>query len=561
MSTSPAIDPVTGERIPAAGVAVQIDPNTGERVTASSTQDKTSTKPSIQPGNFLTSGTPFATLKANFADETRPLTDQEKQSMTPMQKLSQGFGRGALNSLLTPVLHMGDTLMGMGSAIAHSSPYDPQNPFLQLGQSTVQDYQDNGAANATGNVLGQGAGSFIGGELGGAALRGAANVASPVIRGVGRAAQFMAATPDAQSMAATRALVPGTPGDLLTRALKPSVKYGADSAGLFNSTMEPIVAQGPVGGVSDFAANADAARDAAYGKHSQVLAPYMKGSPDMFGTAPRPSSIPGAPLADAQMRSIPLMDRVEQPPQFQPGNPGRMRTVTVPAGEGSTMTMGGVVGVTPDAWNGGIVNRTANIADNYRTNFTAPELDQVREDANGKLNSFYNKAGGDRAAALSNPETARVKAVGDTAREQLYPFLEQNAGLDPGTIAANQQMYGKLSNVGDIANNRDAIFARQDPISLAEKLATGKGGITSRALDFVGQKLLKSTTDSDALARSAVDRFQNPDGTPLPSRPNPFARAVSGAGSLAPGAANLLSNVPVNPFWYSPNVFAQKNKP
>jgi hypothetical protein len=43
---------------------------------------------------------------------------------------------------------------------------------------------------------------------------------------------------------------------------------------------------------------------------------------------------------------------------------------------------------------------------------TVPMLDDVRQDANAKLNAFYGKAAGDRNAALSNPETARVKAVG-----------------------------------------------------------------------------------------------------------------------------------------------------
>ena len=367
----------------------------------------------------------------------------------------------------------------------------------------------------------------------------AVEAVGPVLRGTGKAMQFAAATPEAQSLATTRAIVPGSPGDLLTRALKPGVKYGADPASMFNSTIGPITQQAPINGVSTFAQAADAARDAAYQQHNSVIAPYKAVPNGMSGPAPRPSSIPGVPIADAQMASIPYLDKLEDPARYNPGTPRRTPTVTVPGGDRSPMTMGMNAGARPGSWDGGIVNRTAETAANYRRPFSVPELDQLREDANAKLNAFYGKAGGDQAAALSNPETSRIKAVGDTTRQLLYPFIEQDQAIPAGTLADNQQLYGKLSDVGDIANKRDTVFARQDPVSLAEKVATGHpGGAVSRVLDFAGQRLLRNVTDSDALTRSAADRFLNPNGTKLVARPGILPNLISGTGSLFTGAPN-----------------------
>jgi hypothetical protein len=181
------------------------------------------------------------------------------------------------------------------------------------------------------------------------------------------------------------------------------------------------------------------------------------------------------------MRSVPLMDRIEQPAIPAPA---RFKTFEVPAGDGGTIRMGATVG---GDLQGGIMNKTAAVADNYRQPFSVPVLDQVRQDANAKLNAFYNKAAGDRNAALSNPETARVKAVGDSSRSLLYDQLAQDQGVTPANIGAGQQLYGQLSNVADIANKRDAVFFRHDPVSLAEKVATGHGGPVSRLTNYIAQ--------------------------------------------------------------------------
>lgn len=384
-------------------------------------------------------------------------------------------------------------------------------PIIGPALKTAQEQHDAGNdAGMAGTLAGTVAG-FAGPEAAGKAL-------SVAGKGIGAGLRVASADAPSLSLAATRALTTGTPGELLQSALKPGVKYGANVSSSLEKALPDVIAASPtLKGVSGFASAADAAKDASFEPYNDLIAPYrsLNGAQGPV----RPSAINGSPIADAQMRSIPAMDLIEKPAVFQEGNPGHMKIVSVPAGEGTKLTMGGVVGATPAELKGGIVNKTAAIADNYRRPLSVPALDDVRQDANGKLNAFYNKAGGDQAAALSNPETARVKAVGDSTRNILYPQLEKDAALPAGTVSDMQGKYGLLSDISDIANKREPVFARHDPVTLSQKIVSGHGNPLSMAWNYAVQKGLGNLTDSDALVNSAIDRFQNPDGTPLVARP------------------------------------------
>lgn len=358
-------------------------------------------------------------------------------------------------------------------------------------------------------------------------------------RGVGEALQFGVADPASRNLALTRMLTIGNPGELLQSALKPGVKYGAGVAQQLEQAIPAVTAANPnLQGVSGFAQAADAAREAAFQPYNNLLAPYRIPAPSdpltgeaLPGVAAgpfRPSAISGAPIADAQVASVPFMDTVD--------NPG---TPTWNSWRGAFDTKGGTMG------------RVSDTADNYRRDFSAPQLDALRSDANAKLNAFYNKQGGDQAAALSNPETARIKAVGDATRGQLYPFLEQNAGLQPGSIADMQQNYGNLVDVSDIANKREPIFARHDPVTLSQKIVSGHGNPASMAWNYFVQNKLGQLTDSDALVNSAIDRFNNPLDTPLIAKPGLAPKVVSAAGGAlraVPKRVPLLAN----PFFLAP---------
>jgi hypothetical protein len=301
------------------------------------------------------------------------------------------------------------------------------------------------------------------------------------VRGAGTLARLAGASGDSAKLAATRLLVPGDAGEVLQRALKPGVRYGAAVDETLAKTLPDAIKQnGKIGSVSDLGTALDAAREANAAEHSATMAPYS-------GPSARPLRINGNELMRAQEESVPKLA------EFEGALPNRLS-------------------VSPSS--------------PYNKWIPAAEADELRQGANQKLSGFYSDANGNQHGALANPETARVKAVGDNIREQLYPAVEADQNLVPGSISARQQQFGRLSDAADIANKREVVFGRHDPVSLAEKVASGShGGITSRVLDFAQQRLLKNLTDSDALVRSAVDRYHNPTGTPL--QVGPIANRLS----------------------------------
>jgi hypothetical protein len=362
------------------------------------------------------------------------------------------------------------------------------------------------------------------------APKGIAKVVGLGMRGAGLATRAASATPESLRLSGTRLLAKGTPGDLLQSALKPNARYGAGIANTLQESLPYALKADPgLQGVSGFARAADEAKNAQFGEYDNLIAPYRKLPAGTEGPV-RPGDIHGGPIARAQMLSIPPMDLIEDNPI-----PGRLRRFEVPDPEGGTLQMGA-----QEEPRGGIVQRTKQLGDKYNRPMSIPLMDAVREDANAKLNSFYNKAGGDQAAALSNPETARVKAVGDTSRQLLYPQLESDAGLPSGTVAKMQSTYGKLSDTADIANKREPIYARQDPVTLAQKVAAGHGGPIATAFNWAKEKALNNLTDSDALVNSAVDRYQNPAGTPLQPRSGLLPKATSHVGGGVEATGKLV---------------------
>lgn len=358
-------------------------------------------------------------------------------------------------------------------------------------------------------------------------------------QGAGKAAQLASADASSLKLYGTRTLVPGNPGELLQSALKPGVKYGAGAGQTLASSLPDVLGADPnLQGVSGFAKAADAAKDASYQPYNNLVSPYR---PPVGGVGPvRPGSINGNPIADAQNASIPAINRFESQKPNAPLIPVKSQSAAF-----------GASPMAPPA--GGIVHATEAKADLYRRPIPISQADSIREDANAKLSAFYGKAGGDQNAALSNPETSRVKAIGDTTRLQLYPKLESDAGLTPGSVAAMQQKYGILSDVADIANKREPVFARHDPISLSQKIIAGHGNPLSMAWNYGVQKGLKGITNSDALVNSAVDQFKNPAGTPLAARPGILPQAGMGAGNLLYGSGKAIASAPLalNPIFYS----------
>lgn len=510
------------------------------------------------------------------------------KSAPPQQGLVGSFSDASgLTSLGNAVAHPIDTVLGIPAAIKGVvsntvdnvkqgvSDYQKEGltdktrrdfgravPIVGPALATAQAQHDAGndagmVGTVAGTVAGL-AGPKILKEAGPSLAATTIKVAQGPLKGVsfvldkaGRAAEFTGATTQTQKLMASRFIVDGTPGELLQRALKPSVTHGADASKILQDTMPAVLKADPNAiTVGAYGQASEAARAAQGAQYDARIAPYRQpvGASEVANGLPtanavpvrgavgpyNPATIDGNAVANAQMRSIPVMQQIENPAT---PSPVRYKEFDIPAGEGGTMRMGAQVG---GDMHGGIVNKTAAVADNYRRPLSIPVADQVRQDSNATLNAFYNKAGGDRNAALSNPETARVKAVGDSVRQQLYERLAKDAGITPGDIEAEQQLYGKLVNTSDIANKRDAVFSRQDPISLSEKVAQGHGGPISRITNYAAQKYLKSITDSDALVGSAVDRFKNPIETPANPSNNPIMGGISQAGTVGRTAAKAI---------------------
>lgn len=334
-------------------------------------------------------------------------------------------------------------------------------------------------------------------------VSGAARLAGNTANAGGFLSKLATATPEAQKIAATRALVPGSPAEMLTRALKPPVT-SSDFEQSVEGSLPTIASQNPKG-VKGFADAAATGKTAANDWYQKLKSPYAN------------SSIDASPITNAQLNSIPITNQIETP---------------------------------------NIFDKTATKANNFKAPMPLDTLDQVRQDTNAKLQAFYNKSGGDRYAALSDPETARTKATNDTARDLVYDSLSSQSGIPKSDIEANQNLYGKLSDVSDVAGRRSTVAGRANPMSLQETLALKPSPMG--VIDYAGQRLFKGLTDSDALTNAALDRYRSPDTVSLPSRPGLFAKAGSALGGGLQAVGSPLRGI--NPEPVTSLLFAPKKR-
>lgn len=296
---------------------------------------------------------------------------------------------------------------------------------------------------------------------------------------VGKGMQAAASTPEAMRIAATRGLVTGSPGEMLNRSLKPPVTK-PDFEQSIEQSLPSIAAQNPKG-VTGFAQAAQASKQATNDIYQNIKAPHVN------------VPIDASPIYNAQMNSIPITNQIETGPQ--------------------------------------IFKSTDAKAGNYKQPLPLGMLDDVRMDTNAKLNAFYNKNGGDKYAALSDPETARTKATNDTSRDLVYSNLSRLSGVPQDEIAANQNLYGNLSDVAEVAGKRATVAGRANPLSLQESLQL-HGNPISQIYNFGTSRLFKNLTDSDAVTNAAVNKFQYPNGPNFPTRPGLFPQALADTGKV-----------------------------
>jgi hypothetical protein len=344
---------------------------------------------------------------------------------------------------------------------------------------------------------------------------------------VGKGMQAIGSTPEAVKVAATRGLVTGSPGEMLNRSLKPPVTM-PDFEQSIEASLPMIAKQGPKG-VSGFAEAANKAKAAEQGWYQGLKAPFAA------------DPIDTTPAVQRQIGSIPATNLFETPEivgrTTKRASPYDMtpqtQTVTSPLLDQFGKPIKSTVTTTP-------------------TKPTLDTVDDIRQDTNAKLRAFYDQTSGDRNAALSNPETARTKAVNDATRDLVYNHLSQSSGVPVDKIAENQNLYGHLSDVAQVAGKRATVAGRANPLSLQESLQL-HGNPLSQAYNFGTSRLFKNLTDSDAVTNAAVDRYLHPDDISLPPRPTLFGKTASAAGSGVRAASKL------NPF-FAPSVAAKGDR-
>lgn len=387
-----------------------------------------------------------------------------------------------------------------------------------MARSFANDAHQHGVIPA---ALGAGT-DFLGtkaiGKVGGAALR-----------GTGLAGQVASATPESMKVAATRGLVIGTPEELLNRALKPSVSY-PDFEESTGAALPTINRMNPAPGVRGFS---DAVNQAKQDVHQQY-----QGMKAPVSNAP----IDTTPLVRKQIDSIPATERFE--------NPGII---------GSTARQASAYDMTPQTH-----TVTSPLLDQYgkpiqstvTTTPTQPDLntvDAIRRDTNAKLTQKVFESP-NKNTALANPETARLNAVNTGTRDLVYKKIADANNIPESDVRANQDLYGHLSDIGDVAGKRATVAGRANPVSLQESMGFNHGNPISGVYNFATQRLLRNLTDSDAITDAAMDRYRNPDGITLTPRSGAIPKIGSAVGQGVQAAGKGIFDAPLkyNPLFYNP---------
>lgn len=328
-------------------------------------------------------------------------------------------------------------------------------------------------------------------------------IASVALRGAGNVLRYAASTPEGRAAAMTRAVTYGsTPEEMLTRALKPSVAYD-DFSGQVNRALPAIDAQAPGPGVKGFSAAAKAAQGVERAWYEGVLGPN-RGRPANF-----------QPVVTAEINSVPTIAKIENP---------NIMPRTVETAE-RILPQKGVPGP----------RRTLGLAD------------QLRIETNQKLQSLWNKASGDRYAALADPETARVFAQNNALRDLTYGDLSDASGIPEAEIRRRQNLYGDLSDVSTVAGKRATVFGRQNPISLQESIGMSSGSPITGVANWARERVMKKATNSDALVNGAMDRYRSPGSPVMPQRPGVVGSLVGDIGNILYGAGKVKSSAMANP--------------
>jgi hypothetical protein len=301
---------------------------------------------------------------------------------------------------------------------------------------------------------------------------------------------------------------------MLNRSLKPPVSM-PDFEQSVEATLPEIAKQNPKG-VKGFSDAALKVRDAANDWYQNLKSPYLRNPIDTTS------------LVGDQVRSIPATDMFETPGI----GPATLKRASVYDMRPKTETVTSPI-LGPD---GQPFTREVTTVPKKPSLNT---VDAIRKDTNAKLKSFFNKEGGDRNAARSNPATARTEAVNSGTRDLVYDELSRQSGVPVDDIAQNQELYGHASDVAKVAGKRATVAGRANPLSLQESLQL-HGNPVTQAYNLGTSRMFKNLTDSDAVTNAALDRYRSPNELNLPARPGYLPQATSVIGQTVERAGRKI---------------------
>lgn len=398
----------------------------------------------------------------------------------PANALGQ-FGLGAARMLVQPTrTALRDMVTQAKAGNFAGNNYDDQGNYKPSAISSAMDALplagpearkiENDAQKHGGVPALLGGGVDLAGAAAGSKLSGLVGDAANTTRQFGPAAAVKGALTDI--------VAPGSPAKLLQRALKPNLKV-SDPLGKLGSTAQDIMDAAPTRPttVSQYADAADLARNAQHGKFQSIL--------DPIGDQP----VSTQSVADTMRGSVSRAHQIEDPIN------------------GSIDAANTHAGVYDDQFAG------PTPSNRMQPQLTLKDLNDVRSTKNAQLQNIFADTPADRASVLkANPTAARLMATRDAAADTQYSTMSGLSGIPQDVIEGIQKKYGNLAEVSDVANKRDTIYGRQEPVSLAEGIGFGHS-----IQSFLANRLLKNITGSDALIDAATRKTMLQPLNPAPS--------------------------------------------
>lgn len=378
-------------------------------------------------------------------------------------------------------------------------------------------------ANPIGTALAVGAGAvaapIAGSFVGSLAGPGAAQAAEDVAALLAGRAGYKSNVVQRASGAVREALFGGEPVDLATRALKPTknnLRFKEDA----KTALPDIAREGPVDNLEGFRANSLSAKQKLWSLYEQWQGPPARQPDGTITKTPRKQWLVDlTPVAENIERTITHTTKIEDPNK---------------------------------------VAAVKALADAYRRQVPINVAEQLLQETNASLDSYYAKMPWARSQALTNPETAAEAGKGVALRDAIYKSLDTlGGGTTPRAI---KQRYGAIMNLDQEAAGRINIAARANPDSLvqqASKLGAAykisKGVLTGNTADVaegvLGTKVanwIKEQNTSDALIKRAINNAGKlPAPADLPGPPVTQIRGYLPKGSIQmPGVPDPSGPVP-----------------